>query len=200
MQIFECQQGSDEWNALKLGVVSASNFSKVLNARSGRGLYLRKLAGERLSGVTQIGYSNGNMEAGIELEIEAREYYEMVNCLDVQQVGFVKKEEWVGCSPDGLVGEDGLIEIKCVIPSTHIETILKGKMPTTYRPQAQGQLYVTGRKWVDFISYCPVIKSKPYYCVRVLRDEEYIKELAIQTIIFVNELKGMIDKLTRNDF
>lgn len=200
MQIFECQQGSEEWFELKLGVVSTSHFKEVLNSGSGRGLYMRKLAGERLSGVTQVGYSNNNMEAGIELESSAREYYEMVNSCDVRQVGFIKMDEWIGSSPDGLVGEDGEIEIKCVIPSTHIQTILKDKMPTEHIPQVQGQMYVTGRKWCDFVSYCPVIKVKPYHCIRVKRDEKYISILDIAVKRFVTELKVIIEKITKTNF
>ncbi len=200
MQIFECQLNSDEWLDLKLGVVSTSNFAKVLNSGSGRGLYMRKLAGERLSGVTQIGYSDSNMEAGIELESDAREYYEMVNSCDVRQVGFIKKDEWIGCSPDGLVGDDGLIEIKSVIPSTHIQTIIQDKMPTGHIPQVQGQMFVTGRKWCDFISYCPSMKTRPYFCKRVLRDEAYISNLSEKVELFVEQLKDMINKITETKF
>jgi len=197
MEIFTFEQGSEEWHKAKLGVVSTSNFDKVLNKGSGRGLYMRKLAAERLTGITQVEYSNVNMENGLEIEPQAREYYEgLKDCL-VEQVGFVKRDDWVGTSPDGLVGNDGLIEIKCPIPSTHIDNILKAKMPVCYRPQVQGQLWVTERKWCDWISYSPTIKDRPFSSVRVFREEEYIaKELAIKVVMFVNELKEMIDKIT----
>lgn len=200
MQIIDCQQGTDEWFQAKLGVVSTSNFSKVLNKGEGRKLYMRKLAAERLTGITQVSYSNDNMAAGQDLEPSAREYYELLHDCTVKEVGFIKRDEWTGTSPDGLIGEDGLIEIKCVIPSTHIATILKGKMQTCYNPQVQGQLWVTGRKWCDWISYCPDITKRPYYSVRVLQDEEYIKELAVKVTMFVEDLKRMIEKLTVSEF
>lgn len=200
MQIIDCQQGTDEWFEAKLGVVSTSNFSKVLNKGEGRKLYMRKLAAERLTGITQVPYSNDNMRAGQDLEPSARGYYELLHDCTVEEVGFIKRDEWTGTSPDGLVGADGLIEIKCVIPSTHIENILRAKMPTCYNPQVQGQLWVTGRKWCDWISYCPDMAHRPYYSVKVLRDKEYIKELAIKVIMFVEDLKRMIEKLTVSEF
>lgn len=199
MQIIDCQQGTDEWFEAKLGVVSTSNFSKVLNKGSGRKLYMRKLAAERLTGVTQVSYSDGNMEAGQTLEPAARGYYELLHDCIVDEVGFVKRDEWTGCSPDGLVGTEGEIEIKCPIPSTHIENILRGKMQTVYTPQVQGQLWVTDRKWCDWISYCPSMPRR-LFCVRVFRDEEYIKELAINVTMFVTELKKMVEKLTVSEF
>ena len=196
MEILKCEQGSDEWFAAKLGVVSTSNFDKVLNKGTGRGLYMRRLAAERLSGVTQVGYSNENMENGIETEKFAREYYEKFKGCSVETVGFVRRNGWVGSSPDGLVGDDGLIEIKCPIPSTHIENILKAKMPAHYRSQVQGQLWVTRRKWCDWISYCPAIQSRPFFSVRVLRDEKYINVLDVAVETFVKELQEMIYEIT----
>lgn len=195
MKIFELEQGSEEWFEAKLGIVSTSNFDKVLNRGAGRGLYMRKLAGEKLTGVTQIGYSNENMKNGQDLEEFAREYYESHNGCSVKQVGFIKRDDWVGTSPDGLVGDDGLIETKCPLPSTHIENILKAKMPTCYNPQVQGQLWVTGRKWCDWISYCPMIKDRPFFSVRILRDEKYINVLEIAVETFVKELKKIIERI-----
>lgn len=193
---YEFEQGSDEWREAKLGVVSTSNFDKVLNKGNGRGLFMRKLVAERLTGVSQISYTDKNMEAGQELEEYAREYYELLHDCQVEQVGFVERGDWIGSSPDGLVGTEGLIEIKCPIPSTHIENLLKAKMPTCYIPQVQGQLWVVERKWCDWISYCPYVKSRPFFGVRIFRDEKYIKvlELAIET--FVTEMKEMISKIT----
>ncbi len=200
MEIYDCAQNSPEWFAAKLGMVTSSRFSDVLNKKTGRGLYMRKVAGERLSGIKEETYSNANMEAGIELEASARQYYEQLNNCIVEQVGFVKRDGWVGSSPDGLVGNDGLIEIKCPIPSTHIDNIIKAKMPACYVPQIQGQLWVTERKWCDWVSYSPSIKSRPFFCVRVFRDEEYIKNLATEVMLFVKQLKEMMNQLTTNIF
>ena len=201
MEVFRFEQGSEEWTQAKLGVVSTSKFSQVLNKKSGRGTFMCKLAAERLTGVQQVSYSDKNMENGLDLEGAAREYYEVLHGCTVEQVGFIKRDDWVGTSPDGLVGRDGMIEIKSVIPSTQITTILSGKMPTCHIPQVQGQMWVSERKWCDFVSYCPAVKQRPFFSVRIPRDEEYInKKLAVAVIMFVNELKAMIEKLTVSEF
>jgi len=114
MEVFHCEQGSDEWLNVKRGVVSTSHFSEVLNKGSGRGLYMRKVAAEILTGTTQVSFSNKNMINGIDLEPDAREYYELLYGCPVDQVGFIKRDEWVGASPDGLIGLDGGLEIKCL--------------------------------------------------------------------------------------
>ena len=195
MEIVDCIQGSDTWFESRLGFVTASNFGKVLNKKTGRGLYMRKLAAERLTGLREESYKNETMDKGSETEQEARHYYEMVNDCKVRQVGFVMRDEWTGGSPDGLVGTDGLIEIKCPITSTHVENILRGKMPTEYIPQVHGLLWITERKWCDFVSYDPRLLSQPMFTVRVERDVEYFKKLAGEVGVFVNELKAMIDKI-----
>ncbi len=100
MVIIDCIQGSEEWWEAKLGVVSASHFSEVLNKKTGRKRYMRKVAAERLTGLREESYKNDVMEAGSETEAEARRYYETVNDCEVKQVGFVMRDEWVGGSPD----------------------------------------------------------------------------------------------------
>jgi hypothetical protein len=193
-------QGSPEWEQIKLGKLSASHFKDILCKGAGRKLYMRRLAGEVLSGIKYESYSNKNMENGIETEDAARRYYEQSRGVTVEQVGFVEKSKWLGCSPDGLVGTDGGIEIKCVIPSTHINTIIRDCMPTEHIPQVQGCMYVTGHKWWDFISYCAEIHQRPFYCTRIYRDEDYIKELKAAVNKFVAELKAMIDVVTLTNF
>ena len=200
MEIVNCIQGSEEWWDAKSGVVSASHFHQVLNKKTGRGLYMRKLAAERLTGMREESYKNDIMDKGSETEQEARKYYETVNDCEVKQVGFVMRDDDVGGSPDGLISKDGLIEIKCVISSTHIATILSEKMPALHIPQVQGLLWVTDRKWCDFISYDPRVLSQPMFTVRVERDKEYFKKLAGEVGVFVNELKVMIDKIDDGSF
>ena len=195
MKIVDCIQGSDEWFEARLGFVTASNFSKVLNKKTGRGLYMRKLAAERLTGFREESYKNDIMEVGSETEAEARRYYETVNDCEVKQAGFVMRDEWVGGSPDGFISKDGLLEIKCPLSSTHIEIVLSEKMPTLHIPQVQGLLWITERKWCDFVSYDPKILSQPMFCVRVERDAEYFKTLAGEVGVFLNALKAMIDKI-----
>lgn len=200
MKTVDCIQGSEEWFEAKLGFVSASNFSKVLNKKTGRLLYMRKLAAERLTGLREDTYTNKIIENGSETEQEARHYYATVNDCEVKQVGFVMRDEWVGGSPDGLLSKDGLLEIKCPLSSTHIEIILSEKMPALHIPQVQGLLWVTDRKWCDFVSYDPRVLSQPMFCVRVERDTEYFKKLAGEVGVFVNELKSMIAKIDDGSF
>ena len=195
MEIIDCIQGSDEWWDARLGFVTASNFGKILNKKTGRKLYMRKLAAERLTGLREESYKNDFMEVGSETEAEARRYYEIANDCEVEQVGFVMRDDSVGGSPDGFIDKDGLLEIKCVISSTHIETILSGKMPSLHIPQVQGLLWVTERKWCDFVSYDSRVISQPMFCVRVERDQDYFIKLAGEVGVFVNELKAMIDKI-----
>ena len=190
MKIHRCEQGSDEWFTVKLGKVSASHFSDVLNQKTGRKTYMYRLLAEKLSGEPQETYSNKAMETGTETEPEARTYYEALHG-QIEQVGFVELNDDVGGSPDGLVGLDGIIEIKCPYPSTHIRYIDKNKLPANYLPQVQGNLWVTGRKWCDFVSFAPQIKSKPFWMIRVQRDEKYIKVLSLAVETFVSEMKEL---------
>lgn len=200
MKIIDCEQGSDEWYQARLGKATASEFHNVLNKKTGRGTYMIKLAAERLTGECQDGYTNAVMERGKELEAEARECYETLYGQEIIQVGFAEFDEWIGASPDGLIGEDGLLELKCPNSTTHITNIIKGKMPTKYIPQVQGQLWVTGRKWCDFASYDPRLMSRPFWSVRIQRDEEYIKNLNAATNVFIDELQELIAKIETNVF
>jgi hypothetical protein len=194
-------QGSESWHLIKLGHASASHFSTVIGkAGSTRSLYMRKLIAEILTGEPQESYSNGNMERGLELEPLAREYYESMNGCVVKQVGFIEVSENIGVSPDGLVGEDGYLEIKAPLPSTHIDYILKDREVASYKAQCQGGLWATGRKWVDFVSYCPEITSRPYWAIRVTRDEKYIAEIDIKVNKFVAEMKQLITKISGPKF
>lgn len=202
MIIHECQQGSDEWYALRLGKVTASCFSKAIAKGQGkvRKTYMIQLIAERLTTEPQEGYSNNTMQRGQEIESAAREYYEMLNDCPVRQVGFVERDEYIGASPDGLIGEEGMIEIKCPFSSTHIEYLLAERLPPVYRKQVQGQLWVCEREWCDFVSYDPRVRQKPYFCERVYRDEDYIKELHIKIQMFIDEMNALMKTLTESPF
>ena len=195
------EQGSDEWFAVRLGKVTGSNFgTAIAKPGSTRTLYMRKLIAEVLTGSRQASYSNANMDRGTELEPLAREYYEMINDCIVKQVGFIEVNEDVGVSPDGLVGEGGGLEIKCPLPSTHISYILADREVACYRPQIQSCLWGTGRKWWDFVSYCPEVTKRPYWTIRVKRDEQYIAELEIKIGKFIKEMKSQIEKIIGTSF
>lgn len=196
------EQGSPAWRALRAGKVTASRFADVLAKGKGttpsktRQSYLYQLAAEKLTGEPQESYSNEYMEWGTKNEPVARAYYELAESKNVEPIGCILHSDDVAASPDGLVGDDGLLEIKCPKTSTQIERILNATFPSEYMAQVQGQLWISGRKWCDFVSFDPRINSdKKYFKVRVERDDEYIKTLEAEVIKFVGELKELVNKL-----
>jgi len=195
MKTIDCKQGSAEWHTARLGKVTGSQFSNVLNKKTGRKTYMYRLAAERLTDTPQATYTNPSMEWGVEHEEEARVTYLEDMAADVSVPGFIYISDYVGVSPDGLVGEDGIIEIKCPNSTTHINTIIEDTVPSKYLPQIQGILWVTGRKWCDFISYDPRMKKKKFHCIRIERDEEYIENLKLETDKFIEELNELIKKV-----
>jgi predicted phage-related endonuclease len=158
-----------------------------------------KLIAELDTGKPEDTFKSGYMEWGTDTEGDAREYYELVNDCSIKQVGFVELNEFIGVSPDGLVGEDGLIEIKCPKSSTHVKYRREDKMPATYRKQVQGQLWVTERLWCDFVSFDPRSKS-PYWFTRVERDDKFIKKIEDGVNIFVDEMKKEIERINQSPF
>lgn len=200
MQILDCVQGSPEWFAARIGVATASNFSKILAKGDGktRNRYLMQLLAEEATGQKADGYTNAQMQWGIDNEPEARQAYEMMFDVDVRQVGFCKHSARIGASPDGLIGDAGLIEIKCPDTVTHLETLFSGRAPSEYKAQIQGQIWVCEREWCDFVSYDPrVVNGNPFFCVRVARDDDYIQSQLIPEVTrFVKELEQMISKLS----
>lgn len=194
MQVIECEQGTDEWFAARLGVVTASKFKDVMAKGNGktRRSYMIKLVAERLSGQMEKGFTNAAMEWGTQTEPEARDSYAFLTGHDVQLVGFCKRNENEGASPDSLVNDDGLLEIKCPNTSTQIETVLSGEVPSTHKAQIQGQLYITEREWCDFVSFDPRIQGDAsMFIKRVYRDGTYIKNLQEELELFVEDMLEM---------
>jgi putative phage-type endonuclease len=197
----EVEQGSDEWRKARLGYVSASSVSAVMAKGAGktRQSYLEKIVAERLTREIGEGYSNASMEWGTQTEPQARMAYEVSCETFVTKTGFHKHPsiEWLGVSPDGLVGEDGLVEIKCPNTSTHLGYIKEGKCPSEYYKQIQCQLWVTGRKWCDFVSFDPRIKKETLklLVVRVQRDEQLIAEIEAEVIKFLADVEKYIKEL-----
>ncbi|EOG1815596.1 YqaJ viral recombinase family protein [Enterobacter hormaechei] len=155
----DVEQNGEEWDALRLGKATASNFGLIM-ANEGKAFgepakrYALQLALEHIKGCkSEFGFSNDHMERGHEQETIARMLYEEMNFVDVDNGGFFDHETY-GDSPDGLVGQDGLVEIKSVIAATHYSTITRGSFDPAYRWQLVGHLDCSGRDWVDFISYC----------------------------------------------
>lgn len=192
-------QGSDEWFQDRLGYVTGSCFSDVLAKGAGkvRGAYLKRVVAERLTGKRQEGFSSPHTDRGNEQEPYARMAYSAETGNMVEEVGFIKHETLrAGCSPDGVIDLNGGLEIKSVIPTVQLETIERGKYPTTHKAQIQGGLWVTGREWWDFVSFSPDLpKNLRLYVYRVERDEEYIKGIEEEVIRFLDEAEVLYQTL-----
>jgi hypothetical protein len=195
MKIIDCVQGTPEWHQVKCGIPSASDFDKILTLdgkpSKQREKYLYQLAGERIVGKPETTYQNGTMQRGVEMEAEARQYYELITGQEVQQVGFCVSGNF-GASPDGLVGEDGGLEIKCPILPTQVGYLLMNKLPSDYFQQVHGGLLVTGRKWWDFLSYYPGMKP---LLLRITPDKDFQKILKSELDRFCKELDEITEKL-----
>ena len=202
MKILNLEQGSDEWFRARLGVATASNFSKIItstgSASSTLNDYALTLAAETLLETPDEAYKNADMERGNDLEPVARQYYEEYNFCEVKEVGFIVSDCGnYGYSSDGLVGSDGLIEIKCPKAKNHVQYMADKKCPTQYLAQIQGGLMVSGRKWCDFVSFHPdFIGYKKLFVVRVFRDEEFIvklKRMISKLVLKKNEILNKIN-------
>jgi putative phage-type endonuclease len=195
------EQRSDEWFKIRCGKVTASRVSDIIaKTKSGWGAsranYMGQLIAERLTALVEDGYSNFNMQWGIDHEAEARTAYEFYQNENVQEIGFVKHQKLEsGASPDGLVGDDGLIEIKCPNTSTQIQTLLDQKIPRKYETQMLWQMECTGRKWCDFVSFDPRMpENLKLFVKRFERDDERLDEIRAMVADFISELE---DKLTQ---
>ncbi|WP_392565836.1 YqaJ viral recombinase family protein [Utexia brackfieldae] len=196
------QQRTDDWFAARLGKVTASKISDLMaKTKSGysasRQNYMAKLICERLTGEKEETFTNAAMQRGTDLEPIAREIY-ILNQFDakVKEVGFIPhpKIENSGASPDGLVNDDGLIEIKCPNTWTHLEFRKTLKPKREYILQMQWQMMCTGRKWCDFVSYDDRLPDDlSYKCVRIQYDKKLAKEIEAEVIKFLNELDAEIE-------
>lgn len=191
MIIHDFEQGTEEWHQARLGIPTASEFSKILTGTgkisTQKEGYIKSLLVERITGKTAGFEGNSFTDRGHEIEPEARAFYEMKSSDEVTEVGFcTDKKEQYGASPDALVGDDGLLEIKSTIATTHIGYLENPeKLPAAYVSQIQGQLLVTGRKWCDFLAYHPDL---PAVIIRVDRNEEYLIKLIATLHKFNTEL------------
>lgn len=199
------KQGTEEWFAARLGIPTASRFGDIMaNGRGGqpsasRKNYMAQLLLERLTGTRQETFQSTAMLWGTEQEPFAREAYEAASGELVEECGLVTFEEgrgMVGASPDGLVGEDGLLEIKCPEPAQSLQNALDGLYHEKYKWQVQGQLLVTGRKWCDFVVFDPRLPEQmQYHCTRIAADNKALDELAAGLDAFINELNNMENQL-----
>lgn len=194
------EQGTPEWFKLRAGKVTGSRIADVLAKGSGvtRGKYIDQLVTERLTKDIQEGYTNAAMQRGTEMEPVARSMYSFHTGSHVEQIAFVDHPQIAmsGASPDGLVGEDGMVEFKCPNSETHISYIMAGKPPAKYIPQMAWQLACTGRKWVDFCSFDDRLtdESKHLFIIRYERDDEYIAEIEEKVKEFLLEVEAKVEK------
>jgi len=203
MRTIEAEQGSPDWYAARCGKVTASKIADMLaRTKSGWGAsranYAAQLVAERLTGTVTESYTNAAMQWGKVHEAEAIDAYTFYRDLPVTRIGFVMHPsiDESGASPDGLVGTDGLIECKCPLTNTHIETLLGSSVPAKYEAQMLWQMACTGRSWCDFVSYDPRMpESMRLFVRRMHRDDKRIAEIENEVREFLREIGKTVSEL-----
>lgn len=191
-------QRTDEWYMARKGCVGGSSISDVMAKGAGktRHALMMRIVAERLASKPIETYKSAAMERGIELEAQAITEYELANNCFVERVGWISHPsiEFCGCSPDGLVGNAGLIEIKCPLITTATEYFIDKKIPRDYMLQMQWQMAVTDRKWCDYVVYCPDFADSKMWLnvVKVERDEKSISEITEEVKKFLGEVEKII--------
>lgn len=201
IEVFDCAQGSPEWFDCRKGIPTASEFHKLLmrGVKKGdesktRRRYMLELIGERMTGQPRDTYSSFHMERGKEMEAEACKLYAMLEDAELQTVGFIRRDEKAGCSPDRLVGGDGLLQIKTMMPPLLLDLHLT-TAPEEYTEhdcQLYGELWISEREWTDLLVYWPGIKP---YRKRLYRDETKIKSIELGVEMFLSEMLETMSKL-----
>jgi putative phage-type endonuclease len=201
LEIFNCEQGTQEWFDCRKGIPTASSFATVMaqgrgnTPSKGRAAYMQRLALEVITNKPQLPtFSNEHTERGHAHEDRAREVYCYTRDVQTQRVGFIRNGN-IGCSPDSLVSDDGGLEIKCPTEQIQKKRIALGqKLPPEYKGQVHGCMYVTGRDWWDFVSYFDGMEA---VIIRVERDDVYIRKIAEACAAFNDELAELIEKMRR---
>ncbi len=203
MRVSEHEQGTPGWFAARCGIPTASSFSRIITEKTGKKAaaiekYINQLVGERGTGRWKITPDTPATRHGKEHEPIARKYYEFLYDTEVFEIGLCLHDDLdAGASPDGLIGDDGLLEIKCPYEDDiHIGYLRDGVLPGIYKQQVMGQLWVTEREWCDFFSYHTVFEPLR---VRVYRDEKYISSLAQYVAEMLEEVEELTEKYKRKD-
>lgn len=197
IQIINCEQGTPEWFAARLGIPTASMFATVMASGKGggesktRAKYMRQLCGEIVTGKPMEGFTNAHMERGHVMEPDARDLYSFATDTAPEQVGFVRNGN-KGCSPDSMIGANGMLEIKSKLPDLLIECLERDDFPPEHKSQCQGALWVAEREWIDIVVYWP---DMPVFIKRAHRDETYIATMAKAVDTFNEELAAMVDRV-----
>lgn len=195
MEIHNVVQGTDDWHKVRSIRFTASNFSKLFakpDSKTYQNL-INEVVFSRLTGELEEGYTNFYMQRGNELEAEAIENYELETFNKVHRVGFISQGEWIGCSPDGLVGKDGMIQVKCPKATTLMD-YYDSQIPNDYYIQIQGELFVAERNWSDFYVYHPKLKAQ---MIRVERDENKIAEIQTKLAEVIAEAQKRIKQFSK---
>lgn len=200
------EQRSEEWFAARLGKVTASKVADVVaRTKTGYGAsrqnYMNQLLDELMTGRKQDGFSNAAMQWGIETEPQARAAYEILTGNEVTEVGFVVHPtiDQAGASPDGIVGDDGMVEIKCPNTGTHRDFLLTGKIPKRYYLQMQWQMACCQRHWCDFVSFDPRLTDGSLHCKieRVEACGDTIADLENEVQLFLSELNSVLKRINQ---
>ena len=205
-------QRTSEWFEARCGCLTASRARAVIaRKKNGEpyaeyGTVLEQIVGERLTGVVSSTGTTAAMQWGIDHEEEARDQYVIETGRDVALTGFIEHPvvKWLGASPDGLVGDDGLVEIKCPTTLVHIKRVAAGVVPEEYKPQMLVQLLCTGRKWVDFVDYDPRLSADwekaRFFCVRYEPTEEELQGALDKCVEFLAVVDKTISDLEKKVF
>lgn len=192
MQILNCEQGSEEWLQARAGLITCSELKSVFSKSTGKNpfgqaaiTYMYELIGEQITGEPKENFSGVHTERGHVHEPVAIELYELQHEVTVEPCGFIIGDK-IGYSPDGLIGSDGLTEIKSKLPKFQAQILYEREIPSEHYMQCMGGLWTAEREWIDFISYCP---SMPIFIKRLYRDEKVIQEIADRVDLFLNELE-----------
>lgn len=198
----EIIQRTSEWDAIRLGRITASALADLMPAKSKpddswtdtQSKILYTIAAERLTGQKKDGFETRAIQWGRDTESLARAVYEIFRGVKIEEVGFIERDEYVGCSPDGLVGEHGLVEIKCPNSDTHLQyRTIEGRLAEEYKWQVQGQLWVSGRAWCDLCSFDPRYTDpfKRLFVVRIERDEAAIARIESRVTYAIEAIKTL---------
>lgn len=201
MEIVACEQGTPEWHQARVGIPTASEFQTLLmkGKKGGESLtrktYMRKLAGEIITGEPMWSFNNEHMERGKQWEAEARDLYAFLHDAEPQQVGFIRNGR-KGASPDSLIGDRGGLEIKTRLAHLQIELLEDGEVPAEHIAQIQGCMWIADREWWDFVSYSPRL---PLFVRRVERDDAFIGLLSQAVDQFNSELDELVERIRKQD-
>ena len=194
VKYLNCEQGSPRWLAARLGKPTASMYSCIVSPTgkpvtgAKRATYMAKLIGERLAGLSSDSFTSAAMERGHELEPFAREWYEWTKATPVQETGFAyDQDQRAGASPDGLVLDDGGLEIKCPLQVNHIKHLIAGVVPKDWIVQVHGCIWLCNRQWWDFVCFCDD-ENVPNMLIRTERDDKMMAAFDEHIAVFCNEL------------